>query len=165
MATMAEEPIKKGIEQMASKKNGSFKKEYFNRGAWTDEEDRKLAEVIAIHGAKKWKIIAATAGRTDNEIKNYWNSYLSKKIDQVENRSSEDSRREESRIKRRRRVLIEKANEEVKGEEDRSCKNGRRDSIVNFDQDDFFDFSNESPLTLQWINKFLELDNNFCELS
>lgn len=34
-----------------------------NKGAWTAEEDRKLAEVIAIHGARKWKTIAAKAGK------------------------------------------------------------------------------------------------------
>ena len=33
-----------------------------NRGAWTAEEDRKLAEVIEVHGAKRWKMIATTAG-------------------------------------------------------------------------------------------------------
>lgn len=33
-----------------------------NKGAWTAEEDQKLAQVIAIHGAKRWKSIAAKAG-------------------------------------------------------------------------------------------------------
>lgn len=33
-----------------------------NKGAWTAEEDRKLAEIIAIHGPRKWKSIAAKAG-------------------------------------------------------------------------------------------------------
>lgn len=33
-----------------------------NKGAWTVEEDAKLAEVIAIHGAKRWNTIAAKAG-------------------------------------------------------------------------------------------------------
>ena len=39
----------------------STKKE-INKGAWTREEDQKLAEVIAVHGAKKWKTIATIAG-------------------------------------------------------------------------------------------------------
>lgn len=33
-----------------------------NKGAWTEEEDRHLAEVIAINGPRKWKTIATTAG-------------------------------------------------------------------------------------------------------
>ena len=37
-------------------------KRQFNKGAWTAGEDQKLAEVIAVHGAKKWKSIAAKAG-------------------------------------------------------------------------------------------------------
>ncbi|KAF2299088.1 hypothetical protein GH714_030508 [Hevea brasiliensis] len=108
-----------------------------NKGAWTGEEDRKLAEYIEVHGPKRWKTVAMKAGlnrcgkscrlrwlnylrpnikrgnisdeeedlilrlhkllgnrwsliagrlpgRTDNEIKNYWNSHLSKKINKKE---------------------------------------------------------------------------------
>lgn len=34
----------------------------FNKGAWTAEEDRKLAEVIETHGPTKWKTIATKTG-------------------------------------------------------------------------------------------------------
>ena len=33
-------------------------KRAMNRGAWTPEEDRKLAQCIEIHGAKRWKTVA-----------------------------------------------------------------------------------------------------------
>lgn len=46
---------------LSSMEKSSAAKEY-SKGAWTPEEDRKLAEVIAVHGAKRWKTIAATAG-------------------------------------------------------------------------------------------------------
>ncbi|KAI8544682.1 hypothetical protein RHMOL_Rhmol08G0314600 [Rhododendron molle] len=208
---MAEESIK--IDR--KKDDKSVKKEMMNRGAWTAEEDRKLAEVIEIHGPKRWKKIATKAGldrcgkscrlrwmnylrpnikrgnitdqeedlilrlhkllgnrwsliagrlpgRTDNEIKNYWNSHLSKKISQVE-KHGEGSRREGSRSKRRR--VVEKASTSEEGEGEDTKSNGCEDLKDEFDRDDFFDFSNESPLTLEWVSKFLELDNNLCELS
>lgn len=33
-----------------------------NRGAWTPEEDRRLAECIEVHGAKRWNTIAIKSG-------------------------------------------------------------------------------------------------------
>ncbi|PPD83011.1 hypothetical protein GOBAR_DD20055 [Gossypium barbadense] len=44
-------------------KNLSLKRFDVNKGAWTAEEDRKLAEVIAVHGAKRWKTIPTIAAR------------------------------------------------------------------------------------------------------
>jgi hypothetical protein len=37
-----------------------------NRGAWTVEEDQKLAQVIEIHGPKRWKSVAVKAGEHIN---------------------------------------------------------------------------------------------------
>lgn len=47
---------------MAPKKNDGSTKRIMNKGAWTAEEDRKLAEYIEIHGAKRWKTVASIAG-------------------------------------------------------------------------------------------------------
>lgn len=52
---------------MDSKTSKSKNKEV-NRGAWTVEEDEKLAEAIEIHGPKKWTVIAAKAG-TNTQLK------------------------------------------------------------------------------------------------
>ncbi|XVF74331.1 hypothetical protein PTKIN_Ptkin13bG0101900 [Pterospermum kingtungense] len=200
-------PVKLG-ETIKMEENVLPKREV-NKGAWTAEEDRKLAEVIAVHGAKRWKTIAIKAGlnrcgkscrlrwmnylrpnikrgnisdqeedlilrlhkllgnrwsliagrlpgRTDNEIKNYWNSHLSKKINQKE-RQNRSSAREDCKVKK---SLVENAKEEVR-EENTSTGGGDQDSNIIFDVDDFFNFSNEDPLNLEWINRFLEADEGF----
>ncbi|XAR49893.1 hypothetical protein NMG60_11004067 [Bertholletia excelsa] len=197
---------------MAPKKSESVKKE-LNRGAWTAEEDRRLAEVIEIHGPKRWKTIAAIAGlnrcgkscrlrwmnylrpnikrgnitdqeedlilrlhkllgnrwsliagrlpgRTDNEIKNYWNSHLSKKIKLV-GKQNETSRRD-GESNNRKRALENPNNREIEKEDQNS--NSQEDTTI-IDLDDFFDFSNESPLTLEWLNNFLKADRSLYQFS
>nr|QCH41123.1 MYB transcription factor 11 [Dimocarpus longan] len=49
-------------------------------GEFTDEEDRMICTLFASIGSR-WSIIAAhLPGRTDNDIKNYWNTKLKKKL-------------------------------------------------------------------------------------
>nr|URY18995.1 MYB protein [Zanthoxylum bungeanum] len=49
-------------------------------GEFTDEEDRLICSLFANIGSR-WSIIAAQLpGRTDNDIKNYWNTKLKKKL-------------------------------------------------------------------------------------
>ncbi|KAL3737424.1 transcription factor MYB1 [Eucalyptus grandis] len=176
---------------------GRIKK--INKEAWTAEEDRKLAEVIAVSGARRWQAIAAKAGlnrsgkscrlrwmnylrpnikrgnisdqeedlilrlhkllgnrwsliagrlpgRTDNEIKNYWNSHLSKKINnrkekQISQASSEGDEMEQVR------ELEEKKSSE--------SSEDHLKAIASFDMDDLFDFSMRTPLNLGWPSEFL----------
>ncbi|XP_074592675.1 myb-related protein 308-like [Curcuma longa] len=50
------------------------------RGNFTDDEDELI---IKLHGllGNKWSLIAARLpGRTDNEIKNYWNTHIRRKL-------------------------------------------------------------------------------------
>lgn len=50
-------------------------------------------------------------------------------------------------------------------EENMSCNNTREeDSNATFNVDDFFDFSNEDPLDLEWMNNFLEMDEGFTSM-
>ncbi|RZR97383.1 hypothetical protein BHM03_00026555 [Ensete ventricosum] len=69
------------------------------KGPWTPEEDQKLLAYIEKHGNGSWRALPAKAGepaevsssswsaiathlpkRTDNEIKNYWNTHLKKRL-------------------------------------------------------------------------------------
>ncbi|CAL9192341.1 unnamed protein product [Musa hybrid cultivar] len=53
------------------------------RGEFTDEEEKLILQLHAVLG-NKWSAIATRLpGRTDNEIKNYWNTNMRKKLLQV----------------------------------------------------------------------------------
>ncbi|XVF32866.1 hypothetical protein REPUB_Repub17cG0119700 [Reevesia pubescens] len=59
------------------------------RGNITAEEEEIIINLHAILG-NRWSLIAShLAGRTDNEIKNYWNSHLSRKIHSFRRPSSQ----------------------------------------------------------------------------
>uniref|UniRef100_A0ACD5UTX6 Uncharacterized protein n=1 Tax=Avena sativa TaxID=4498 RepID=A0ACD5UTX6_AVESA len=50
------------------------------RGNFTDDEERLIISLHAVLG-NKWSTIATQLdGRTDNEIKNYWNTHIRKKL-------------------------------------------------------------------------------------
>ena len=97
-------------------------------------------------------------GRTDNEIKNYWNSHLSKKIKQ--DKHSGSSTRGCSKVQRTR---VEEEVNVVEVKQEDTSEGG--DQKMNFNVDEFFDFSQEDPLNLEWVSQFLELDEGLCNLS
>ncbi|KAL0928750.1 hypothetical protein M5K25_000671 [Dendrobium thyrsiflorum] len=50
------------------------------RGNFTEEEDELIIKLHSILG-NKWSLIAGQLpGRTDNEIKNYWNTHIKRKL-------------------------------------------------------------------------------------
>ncbi|KAI9072281.1 hypothetical protein K1719_045758 [Acacia pycnantha] len=185
------------------------------KGAWTPQEDAKLAEVIAIHGASRWNSLAARAGlnrngkscrlrwlnylrpnikrgnmsdqeedlilrlhklvgnrwsliagrlpgRTDNEIKNYWNTRLCKKVKkkQLGFSTIREYHKDEGVMMMVEDLKIPALESEPTVEKNPNEEEGEEYSIKCdcFGESRFFDFFDEGPLNLEWVSKFLEFN-------
>ncbi|KAM5580092.1 transcription factor MYB114 [Rosa sericea] len=204
---------------MASEKQEPTARE-FVKGKWTPQEDEKLTEAIAVHGAKKWTSLAPKAGlnrhgkscrlrwvnylrpnlkrgdisdqeedmiirlhkllgnrwsliagrlpgRTDNEIKNYWNTHLSKKINQKKKQSSNGANsaiqiptvdKKPSIADDDRKVHVEMKQEYLSSGVGTSAALIKKEVMIdpedypntninNIDVDDFFNLLDEEPLS------------------
>ncbi|XP_047328327.1 transcription factor WER-like [Impatiens glandulifera] len=224
----------KNVERKLEKKNE------YNKGAWTSEEDKKLSQYTQIHGAKRWSTVAINSGvnrcgkscrlrwlnylrpdikrgnisedeedliirlhtllgnrwaliagrlpgRTDNEIKNYWNSHLSKKV--IKNTNTRNFIAQDPILKEQHEfipnvemqlvpqdwILQEQhksisnvetqlvAQDSILEEQHKFIRNvetqdANNDTIIPFDPDKFFDFSLEGTFDLEWVNNFIKLD-------
>jgi hypothetical protein len=70
-----------------------------NRSEWTAEEDQKLLQLHETYGNSWTKLASFFEGRTDNCIKNRWNSAIKKRVDRI-------NRGEPLTVKRAKRPAI-----------------------------------------------------------
>ncbi|XP_059434390.1 transcription factor MYB4-like [Corylus avellana] len=120
------------------------------RGNISDAEEDLILRLHKLLG-NRWSLIAGRLpGRTDNEIKNYWNSHLRKKINQKEKVVA--SAAQEVNILTQETCTITHA--DVEGAK------GSGTSAGNLDMNTFFDFTIDGSYGLEWVNKFLELDED-----
>ncbi|WCJ25863.1 MYB-like transcription factor 4 [Euphorbia peplus] len=123
------------------------------RGNISDEEEDLILRLHKLLG-NRWSLIAGRLpGRTDNEIKNYWNSHLSKKLNKNE-KTPESSTPPET--------VPEKCSESGEAGDDLADDEATGFPEISFDVNEFFDFSTHGSYDLGWVNEFLELDENPC---
>ncbi|KAJ9568096.1 hypothetical protein OSB04_004062 [Centaurea solstitialis] len=67
------------------------------RGNFTDQEEKMIIHLQALLG-NRWAAIASyLPQRTDNDIKNYWNTHLKKKLSKIQGNSSDQENRHHSK--------------------------------------------------------------------
>ncbi|KAK9076633.1 hypothetical protein SSX86_004967 [Deinandra increscens subsp. villosa] len=78
------------------------------RGNFTPEEEENIIRLHSIHGSR-WSFIASElSGRTDNEIKNYWNSHLKRKLAQSNQPEDVSKTNKKTKEKKKRKTDQEK---------------------------------------------------------
>ncbi|RWR95904.1 SANT/Myb domain-containing protein [Cinnamomum micranthum f. kanehirae] len=146
------------------------------RGNISDQEEDLIIRLHKLLG-NRWSLIARRLpGRTDNEIKNYWNSHLSKKINKPNEKKGPKSHK--SRKSLQGNGGLSENGPSIKEDEH------QRDE---FDVEEFFDFSRdgvvgglfgssvEQPMerfdgfvskkgsfSMEWVRDFLDVEEVLC---
>ncbi|XP_047330012.1 transcription factor MYB114-like [Impatiens glandulifera] len=126
------------------------------RGNFSEQEEDLILRLHKLLG-NRWSLIAGRLpGRTDNEIKNYWNSHMSKRYNNVI-----------KEVKNNNKITnMMNLNSSLPSpimESTDQLGLGRRIEEKEEEEEDvklMFDFSVEGTNGLEWVNRFLELDDD-----
>ncbi|XP_042044535.1 transcription factor MYB114-like [Salvia splendens] len=117
------------------------------RGNFSDAEEDLILRLHRLIG-NRWSLIAKRIpGRTDNEIKNYWNAHLRKKAKLMEKLPAI------SLAAMKENLWSEEASNGTESQETEDIGGGNEDG----DDDESFDVSASE---LNWVKSFLELEED-----
>ncbi|KAL6216860.1 PREDICTED: transcription factor MYB114-like [Fragaria vesca subsp. vesca] len=152
------------------------------RGNISDQEEDLILRLHKLLG-NRWSLIAGRLpGRTDNEIKNYWNSHLSKKIKHNERLQQQNRLLSEPSNPAAKELLFSSDPQNVELMENNSVSIGIEDTSNSKRQENYFfksmsfngsfgdeflfdgSSAEEGPLNLEWMNRFLEMDESWFTL-
>lgn len=84
--------MKSGNLKPKSYTSGKNEKEYHIKGSWSEEEDRKLLELVKMYGPKRWSFIASHLhGRIGKQCRERYLNHLDPSINKKEWTPEEDS--------------------------------------------------------------------------
>ncbi|XP_060179631.1 myb-related protein 308-like [Lycium barbarum] len=119
----------------------NYLKPGLNRGTFTPEEDDLIVRLYTLLGSR-WSLIAGRVpGRTDNDIKNYWNTHLLKKLKAQGNeprhkyvgkhtrRRTKEKSNDSSQISKKCNKEKKKRREK-KGKIEENCEIGDKDQVA-----------------------------------
>ncbi|XP_077240969.1 uncharacterized protein LOC143881643 [Tasmannia lanceolata] len=179
-------PIKAGLDRCGKScrlRWLNYLRPNIKRGNFSDQEEDLMIRLHKLLG-NRWSLIARRLpGRTDNEVKNYWNSHLSKRMNKQREKPSGNSTQE---LKANGSNGLDEGNSKVT---EKSPLNKAGDPKPEFNVNEFFEFSEdetggplflssceekhkgrldelvskEGPsLRVEWVRELLELDECLC---